>query len=53
MNLRSAMRVMGLTIVCVAWGSDVGVQSATIHGWVLDSACAITKGLDKPIEAAK
>jgi hypothetical protein len=24
-------------------------QPATVTGWVLDSACAFTKGLDKPI----
>ncbi len=34
--------------VLVAAGSDTG-KSATVSGYVLDSACAFTKGLKKPI----
>jgi len=32
----------------LAAASDTG-KSATVSGYVLDSACAFTKGLDKPI----
>ncbi len=28
---------------------DTKPEQVSIKGWVLDSACAITKGLDKPI----
>ena len=38
-----------LTIICLSWAFDVKPERISIHGWVLDSACAITKGLDKPI----
>lgn len=31
--------------------SGFGAEEKTITGWVLDSACAITKGLKKPISA--
>lgn len=34
----------------LAAGSDTG-KSATVNGYVLDSACAFTKGLKKPISA--
>ena len=34
----------------LAWGSAIG-KSATVTGYVLDSACAFTKGLTKPISA--
>jgi hypothetical protein len=30
-------------------GSAFGAEQKTVTGWVLDSACAITKGLKKPI----
>ncbi len=32
----------------LAWSSDAG-KPATVKGYVLDSACACTKGLNKPI----
>src|SRR5262249_28528986 len=32
------------------WSADIG-KSATVKGYVLDSACAFTKGLKKPISA--
>jgi len=38
-----------LAIGCLSLGADVQGGPISIHGWVLDSACAITKGLDKPI----
>jgi len=51
MNFRKASKV-SLAFVCfvvaLATGSDTG-KAATVKGYVLDSACAFTKGLDKPI----
>src|SRR5579864_5744077 len=34
----------------LAWSNDTG-KSTTVKGYVLDSACAFTKGLKKPISA--
>jgi hypothetical protein len=53
MSIRKAASVV-LTI-CVfaalaAVGSDTG-KSVSVNGYVLDSACAFTKGLKKPISA--
>ena len=38
-----------LTVVCLSWALEVTSEQVSIKGWVLDSACAITKGLEKPI----
>ena len=32
---------------CLAFAADGGAN-ITVSGWVIDSACAYTKGLDKP-----
>jgi len=49
-NSRVAILVLAcVTLVSLSWAADVQSQSVSIHGWVLDSACAITKGLEKPI----
>ena len=51
MNLRIAAKLIfsGLLMVAVlAAGSDMG-KSVTVKGYVLDSACAFTKGIKKPI----
>src|ERR1700739_2631113 len=51
MSLRNAMRI-SLAVACVlgvmALGSETG-KPTTVKGYVLDSACAFTKGLKKPI----
>jgi len=50
MNLRNATRISLAAVLAVgilAW-SDSG-KSTTVKGYVLDSACAFTKGLKKPI----
>jgi hypothetical protein len=53
MNRRNAA---GLTFVCLllvatlAAGEDAG-KAISVRGYVLDSACAFTKGLKKPISA--
>ena len=38
-------------LTCFAMAADRGTD-ITFTGWVLDSACAYTKGLDKPIGVA-
>jgi hypothetical protein len=53
MSFRNAVKMslaMGLVAGVLAWTSDTG-KSATVKGYVLDSACAFTKGLKKPISA--
>jgi hypothetical protein len=40
-----------LTLSCFAMAADLG-SNITVTGWVIDSACAYTKGLDKPIGPA-
>ncbi len=51
MNFRNAAK-LSLAMVCIigllAWSSDTG-KPATVKGYVIDSACAFTKGLKKPI----
>jgi hypothetical protein len=40
------------TVLCVRLSaSAVAAEEKTVTGWVLDSACAITKGLKKPISS--
>ena len=51
MNLRDAPKLsLGVIFVAVALaaGTDAG-NPITVKGYVLDSACAFTKGLKKPI----
>ena len=40
--------VVAIALALLAAASDAG-KSVTVNGYVLDSACAFTKGLDKPI----
>jgi hypothetical protein len=48
MKQRSAIAVfLGILLS----GSAFGAEQKTVTGWVLDSACAITKGLKKPISS--
>jgi hypothetical protein len=53
MNCRNAARI---TVVCLslgaalAAGTDAG-KPISVKGYVLDSACAFTKNLKKPISA--
>ena len=39
-----------LLVACLAASADAG-KSITVKGYVLDSACAFTKGLKKPISS--
>jgi hypothetical protein len=51
MNLRNAAKlllVFASVVVAMAAGDDAG-KRVTVKGYVLDSACAFTKGLKKPI----
>ena len=51
MNLRIAAKLALpclLVLAVLAAGTDAG-KSVTVKGYVLDSACAFTKGLKKPI----
>jgi len=51
MTLRSALRlslVFAVVAAALAASNDGG-KSITVKGYVLDSACAFTKGLKKPI----
>ena len=51
MNLRNAMMIsLALAVGILAWSSDTS-KATTVRGCVLDSACAFTKGLKKPISA--
>ena len=53
MTFRNAMRIalaVALAVAVLAWSSDAG-KATTVKGYVLDSACAFTKGLKKPISA--
>jgi hypothetical protein len=43
---KTALIVIALTLLAAA--RDAG-KPVTVNGYVLDSACAFTKGLDKPI----
>ncbi len=51
-NVKKSSLAVAVTLaVCVlGWSSDSG-KSTTVKGYVLDSACAFTKGLKKPISA--
>jgi hypothetical protein len=52
MNLRNAAKLIlpALILVVMAASADTG-KSVTVKGYVLDSACAFTKGLTKPISS--
>jgi hypothetical protein len=48
MKLAVLARAVPLFLVVALWGADTS-KTETVKGYVLDSACAFTKGLDKPI----
>ena len=53
MTIQKAVRVamvLGIFAAVLATGADSG-KAVSINGYVLDSACAFTKGLKKPISA--
>jgi len=40
-----------IVLVAVMFAGSEGGKAVSVHGYVLDSACAFTKGLKKPISA--
>lgn len=53
MSFRKSVKmslVMVFAACVLVWSSDTG-KPTTVKGYVLDSACAFTKGLKKPISA--
>lgn len=53
MNLQTAARLIFafvLAVAALAASADTG-KAVTVKGYVLDSACAFTKGLTKPISS--
>jgi hypothetical protein len=46
--MKGCVFVTGLFFAGLVVGAPAGEQK-TVQGWVLDSACAYTKGLNKPI----
>jgi len=43
--------LFALSFACTAISAKAADQPATVKGWVLDSACAFTKNLKKPISS--
>ncbi len=41
--------VVVLALMAALWGAESKAKTETVKGYVLDSACAFTKGLEKPI----
>jgi hypothetical protein len=50
-SFRMLLAVIFASLSCFAIAADRGTD-ITVSGWVIDSACAYTKGLDKPIGPA-
>ena len=54
MNFRTAVKVwipMFLVAAVFAFATEQSAKTVTVKGYVLDSACAFTKGLKKPISS--
>ena len=54
MNLQRTNRLLVpcvLAVAVLATGADTAGKTVTVKGYVLDSACAFTKGLKKPISS--
>ncbi len=47
--MRTAMITAALITFALVVGGGAAEQATTVHGYVLDSACAFTKNLDKPV----
>jgi hypothetical protein len=49
MNFRNVVKIsLVVVLAALAWSDEAG-KVTTVKGYVLDSACAFTKGLKKPI----
>lgn len=52
MNFRTAMRfALPLVLVLGVFAAEQSAKTTTVKGYVLDSACAFTKSLKKPVSA--
>jgi hypothetical protein len=52
MVFRNTIKViLPLTLVIAVFATEETAKTTTVKGYVLDSACAFTKGLKKPISA--
>ena len=49
MNMRFAAGAVLVVASSMGWAAPSAGEQKTVTGWVLDSACAFTKGLSKPI----
>jgi hypothetical protein len=47
--MRTAIVATALITLALVVAGGAAEQTATVHGYVLDSACAFTKNLDKPV----
>ncbi len=47
--MRTATVAAALMTFVLVLAMNAAEQTATVHGYVLDSACAFTKSLDKPV----
>jgi hypothetical protein len=45
----AAKLVVPFLLVAALWAADPKAKNESVKGYVLDSACAFTKGLEKPI----
>ena len=50
--MRTALIATALMIFMLVLAMNAAEQTATVRGYVLDSACAFTKSLDKPVSRA-
>jgi hypothetical protein len=52
MNFRTAVKfALPLLLAVAVFATEQSAKTTTVKGYVLDSACAFTKGLKKPISA--
>jgi hypothetical protein len=52
MRLRNLLKLaVPIALAIAVFATEEGAKTATVKGYVLDSACAFTKGLKKPISA--
>jgi hypothetical protein len=52
MTFRTVLKfALPLLLVMAVFATEQAAKTATVKGYVLDSACAFTKGLKKPISA--
>ena len=52
MKMENVMKIaVPLMLAIAVFAAEQSAKSATVKGYVLDSACAFTKGLKKPVSA--